>query len=1158
MISFITWVNNEDQYQNFKDSVKFPCEFIKVGQEAKSLAQAYNIGTHKATGDTLVYCHQDILILDPLFPEQVEKALEDPLTGFVGPIGNIKLSNRFWWDVGKEYSKGEVFVHDTRSGIPDKQLQNLKEGKLLSFGKYDGPARQLDALLMATKHKFVFPEELIGIHMVDLWMCRLAESQGYTNRIFSTKIKHLSEGKHVGGKLFLDNYKLYKEKFNSTLSICIIAKDEEVNIVKCINSFKDFVDEIILVDTGSKDNTKEAAKNLGAKVFDFNEVTNPECFKIDDETTDAPGPYTNEVFLANFSKPRNHAIQQATSDYIMWVDSDDIIENAQELRNLIALMDKEKYTRADLVYEYATDGQGNSICDQWRERIFNKSIKPLWSAPVHETCNSIIPPKIISYDKIKIKHKHRNTSKNIAHRNYKILINYFKEQEKLGHVDPRTLFYLGNESKGFDAEKSIGFYNRYVEVSQFDEEKAIAYCYLGAIYSGKKEYSKALKEYLMATVVMPSLPYPWFFMARVEYDKENWGKCVEYCQKGFTLKDSPTVLMWNPLDKSLYAHIMYNFALNKLGRVKEALDSCNEALKITPNNPNLLHNKKLYENFLGIIKVPLKKADPIKPGQKLDIVTWVGNAVEPWCPINQDTTGIGGSEIACVETMKRLVKKGHKVRVYGDCLNTEGIYDGVEYIHYSKMPKPIECNVFISSRQPWAIDGGVIANAKYLWVHDIHVGHHNNTQEQISKFDKVLCLSNWHKEFFLSQYPFLDKDKIIVTRNGIDLDRFKTRLPKTNKAVYASSPNRGLDVLLKLWPRVLAEIPDAELHIYYGFDSWEKFAANNPKELEIIENYKKLIKETPGVIYHGRVNQDELAKAWLTSKVWSFSSHFTETFCINAAESQAGWCVPVTTKLAALAETVKCGILLDPPNTTKEYQDKFVNEIVKLMKDSDYFESYAEKGHQIALESFGWDTLVDDWEKMFYGMIEEVANVDDNTRLKNRIRDYNARDINEHLQYIYDTTVNMNAQTIVELGVNNGSSTLAFLLATRKTNGKLYSCDIVECPNARKLVDGVDENWQFTIKDDLEYGKTWDKPIDILFIDTSHSFEQTHRELELWIPKVKPDGIIILHDTMPTPGTAFNESGVLPAVWEWLGNNPGYTLENKPNNHGLGIIRKVK
>ena len=93
----------------------------------------------------------------------------------------------------------------------------------------------------------------------------------------------------------------------STLSVCIIAKNESEVIGRCLSCVMNFADEIIVVDTGSSDNTKYIASTYTDKVYDF--------------------PWDDD-----FSAARNFSFSKATMDYIMWIDCDDVIDDENQKR----------------------------------------------------------------------------------------------------------------------------------------------------------------------------------------------------------------------------------------------------------------------------------------------------------------------------------------------------------------------------------------------------------------------------------------------------------------------------------------------------------------------------------------------------------------------------------------------------------------------------------------------------------------------------------------------------------------------------------------------------------------------------------------------------------------------------------------------------------
>jgi glycosyltransferase involved in cell wall biosynthesis len=107
------------------------------------------------------------------------------------------------------------------------------------------------------------------------------------------------------------------------LSLCMIARDEEPRIADCLKSIAPYVDEMVVVDTGSADRTREIAHDCGARVFDF-------------------------PWIDSFAAARNQSLEQAQGDWIFWMDADDIIapECGARLRELIA-----KHPRKDTSYQ---------------------------------------------------------------------------------------------------------------------------------------------------------------------------------------------------------------------------------------------------------------------------------------------------------------------------------------------------------------------------------------------------------------------------------------------------------------------------------------------------------------------------------------------------------------------------------------------------------------------------------------------------------------------------------------------------------------------------------------------------------------------------------------------------------------------------------------
>lgn len=368
---------------------------------------------------------------------------------------------------------------------------------------------------------------------------------------------------------------------------------------------------------------------------------------------------------------------------------------------------------------------------------------------------------------------------------------------------------------------------------------------------------------------------------------------------------------------------------------------------------------------------------------KLDIIFFIGPGLEPWSGDTIGRTGLGGSETMAWELSRRLAARGHRVRLIGHCEHgaPAGVFGGVEFIDYrgwlSGPATQRACDILISSRRPELVDdgAGVTAGATFLWVHDVHCGDALTHKRNI-RFDRILALSNWHRSFLRRCYPLVDPGKILVTRNGIDLTRFEGTEPRNaRRAIYSSSPDRGLETLLDVWPIVRKSVPDAELHVFYGFDSWETAARNAPDiELKRIKYLREKMARTAGVRAHGRIGQAELAREFMRSGVWTYPTAFDETSCCTAMEAQAAGCRIVTCPQAALNETVGERGQLVAGFGTPGFVDTFAAAVVVAMRETMEARAVDDRAllKEHARNAFSLDSLAIDWEGLLGSTLDEV------------------------------------------------------------------------------------------------------------------------------------------------------------------------------------------
>lgn len=186
---------------------------------------------------------------------------------------------------------------------------------------------------------------------------------------------------------------------------------------------------------------------------------------------------------------------------------------------------------------------------------------------------------------------------------------------------------------------------------------------------------------------------------------------------------------------------------------------------------------------------------------------------------------------------------------------------------------------------------------------------------------------------------------------------------KHHKLFWQSSYDRGLDILLSMWPEIIKRYPDATLDISYGWDLFDKAYGNNRERLAWKEKVQELMQQN-GITHHGRIGQDQLQKIRSKCGIWAYPTYFTEIFCITAVEAQHDGLVPVTTTLAALPETAKHGILIDGDINHMETKEKFLQELINLMGDKKTWKKLSTKCKKFA-RRFYWEKQSSKWIDVF-------------------------------------------------------------------------------------------------------------------------------------------------------------------------------------------------
>lgn len=349
-----------------------------------------------------------------------------------------------------------------------------------------------------------------------------------------------------------------------------------------------------------------------------------------------------------------------------------------------------------------------------------------------------------------------------------------------------------------------------------------------------------------------------------------------------------------------------------------------------------------------------------------NIVIGAGGSLEKWGPRKLREEGLGGSETAAIRLAEELDQLGHRTFVYTN-IDSPGYYNGVCYRDIERLQPNVRSDLFIAWRWPEAADHSINTERLVLWMHDTDAGD-RLTPERAARFHSIVVLTDWHRGFMQERYPFLRDDQMVVIGNGVDLSRFTEPVErKPYKVVYSSSPDRGLDIILEhIWPKVTEVVHGAELHVYYGWDSFDR--ASDIPGWEHLKQFKakmeRLILDNKNVVQHGRVSQDRLAKEMQEAKIWLYPTYFPETYCITAVEAQLAGAVPITNRFAGLSETVKSGIRIDGDVHDPEVQATYAQAVIHALQHPDSFL------HDRIIEdapAVSWAMRALEWNNTFFG-----------------------------------------------------------------------------------------------------------------------------------------------------------------------------------------------
>ena len=788
-------------------------------------------------------------------------------------------------------------------------------------------------------------------------------------------IKDLKEGAKLTGN------GLQTEFEPDRIACCMILGDSyDINQVKkCVKSLKDAeVDKLFIAFNGK---TRRALGWLWAYLSEI----------------ELPFLVQKFGWENDFSKARNQSFEMVPKDefdWIMWIDSDDILVAEKPLREVLKSIDE--YTQGVyLRYDYAVDPATNKTSiEQWRERIFTTKINWMWVYPVHEVVFSGAGTQFAKREGVYVRHQ-RNPGANdevARKRNRQIISAWLAENPK----HPRAQFYFANETmaeadtatdpveKERWANAAILAFRRFLTNEEAsNEDKYHAACRIGDLQLMIGEFQKAVDSYLTAVKVLPLWPEAFIGVAHAAMRLEDWERCRDFSNLALNLPAPITPAATTPLTYSYTPLYLRGVANENLLNFKES-EADYKAAQAIWNPPNGMLDQAI-ERIERKVAVTSQDKDQRKslrgkrPEKSIAFVT--APLVEPWHPLLEAESGAGGAETCIMRLAPRFAADGWRTVVFGTPGEHRGVdKNGVEWWESNEFLPNEEFKIVVASRVPEVFSSEVDAQQKYLWMHDVNLGP--RPMPFLDRIDQIIGLTNWHVNHMSKLYG-VKLDKFSVVPNGIELDlykhlppheswRLKTKNTDGIRFIWSSSPDRGLVTMLALWPHIKDMWPDARLDIFYGWNIIDRIIAKTGNyglallKEKVLNGIWNLGGEQGGIYQHGRVPQKELADWQLASDIWAYPTDFMETFCITAIEMQAAGVIPVTSSLAALKETVACkNLLVEGWPLNVDYQRRYLTTLRNVVESPNHQE-LIEIGRAHA-EQFTWDRSYQKWLELING-----------------------------------------------------------------------------------------------------------------------------------------------------------------------------------------------
>lgn len=390
-----------------------------------------------------------------------------------------------------------------------------------------------------------------------------------------------------------------------------------------------------------------------------------------------------------------------------------------------------------------------------------------------------------------------------------------------------------------------------------------------------------------------------------------------------------------------------------------------------PEFRKTINNERFWNStkVLSILSAKETKSSN-ESGLNIAILGYTSQLVGYWDPF--DTVGgLPGSEECAVYASQELAKRGHKVTLYmnppqdsiwrSPFSNPRWLPESTWHVRDNKD----SYDLVLMWRRYDPDVGRKRSKVVFFWPHDSP--HPSSSYSAFPNFDGICVLSEHHRKQ-LGVYAGFTKIPYTICGNGIVPEQFSTPMSAKNpySLGYFSNYSRGLMTLMLIWPDIKKEFPEATLSICYGRETWNTMSSSALQwVIDRINEYKD-----QGVTEYGKIGHQELANVMQNTSVWAYPCNTAaETFCITATKCQAAGCIPVTTRIGALNETVHPEAPNIPFITNNDeilaYKELLLSTLRRI-RDSDPEDIKKERQKYVDFaHGFSWSACIDKWLSLY-------------------------------------------------------------------------------------------------------------------------------------------------------------------------------------------------